>query len=143
MTFDCLISQKRFKNKNLETLYLRYQQRLMHVDLKAFLLLQIFLSSVFILTLLCINTDDERRAIPEIIGHAILLLTASLCYGVAYREKRFKKYRFLSMLMTVVLTFVLVAVDLGLDLWFAYHNTTPPDEGEIKENCLFLSILIF
>ena len=115
----------------METLYLRYQQRLMHVDLKGFLLLQILLSSVFILILLCINTDDESRALPEIIGHAVLLLTASLCYGVAYRERRFKKYQFLSMLMTVVLTFVLVAVDLGQDLWFAHHNTAHPDEGEI------------
>jgi hypothetical membrane protein len=103
----------------------------MHVDLKGFLLLQIFLSSVFILILLCINTDDESRALPEIIGHVILLLTASLCYGVAYRERRFKKYQFLSMLMAVVLTFVLVAVDLGQDLWFAYHNTAHSDEGEI------------
>jgi hypothetical protein len=83
-----------------------------------------FLSSVFILTLLCINTDDESRALPEIIGRAIiLLLTASLCYGVAYRENRFNKYQFLSMLMTAVLKFVLVAVDLGQDLWFAYQNS--------------------
>ena len=131
MTFDCL-SQKRFKNKNLETLYLRYQQRLMHVDLKGFLFLQMFLSALLILTLLCINTDDESRAVPEIIGHAIQLLTASLCYGVAYREKRFKEYQFLSMLMTIVLAFVLVAVDLGLDLWFANHNQNNPNEGEMR-----------
>jgi hypothetical protein len=113
----------------------------MHVDLKGFLLLQILLSSVFILILLCINTDDESRALPEIIGHAVLLLTASLCYGVAYRERRFKKYQFLSMLMAVVLTFVLVAVDLGQDLWFAYHNTAHPDEGEIyRELFIFINV---
>ena len=94
----------------------------MHVDLKGFLLLQIFLSVVFILILLCLNTDDESKAVPEIIGYAILMLTAGLCYGVAYREKPFKKYQFLYLLMAVVLTLILVAVDLGLDLWFTKQN---------------------
>lgn len=103
----------------------------MHVDLKGFLLLQIFLSFVFILTFLCLNTDDERRAVPEIIGQTILLLTTGLCYGVAYREKPFKKYQFLYMVMAVALAFVLVAVDLGLDFWFANRNKTNPNEGEI------------
>jgi hypothetical protein len=103
----------------------------MHVDLKGFLLLQILLSVVFILTLLGLNTDDERRAVPEIVGYAIHLLTAGLCYGVAYREKPFKKYQFLYLVMAVVLTFVLVAVDLGLDLWFANrNNTTHPNQGK-------------
>ncbi|EFX67346.1 hypothetical protein DAPPUDRAFT_331098 [Daphnia pulex] len=85
-----------------------------------------FLSSVFILTLLCINTDDESRALLEIIGRAIiLLLTASLCYGVAYREKRFNKYQFLSMLMTAVLTFLLVAVPASLYMILAVYNLLP------------------
>ncbi|XP_057376750.1 adenylate cyclase type 2-like isoform X2 [Daphnia carinata] len=120
--------RKRFKNKDLEILYDRYQQRLMHVDFKAFLLLQIFLSVIFIILLLIFNVDDESKAVPEIIGHLVLLLTACLFYYVAYREEHFKKYRFLHLLMALTLAFLLVTVDIGLYLWFAKQNETHSSE---------------
>lgn len=47
--------QERFKNKELEHLYKRYQQRLMHVNFKALLLMQICLSLIFIVILLAFN----------------------------------------------------------------------------------------
>ncbi|KZS10628.1 Adenylate cyclase type 4 [Daphnia magna] len=120
--------RKRFKNKDLEILYDRYQQRLMHVDFKALLLLQIFLGVIFILLLLVLNVDDESKALPEIVGHVVLLLTACLFFCVAYKEEHFKKYRFLHLLMALTLAFLLVAVDIGLYLWFAKHNETHPTE---------------
>lgn len=101
----------------------------MHVDFKALLLLQIFLGVIFILLLLVLNVDDESKALPEIVGHVVLLLTACLFFCVAYKEEHFKKYRFLHLLMALTLAFLLVAVDIGLYFWFAKHNETHPTEG--------------
>ena len=42
-------------NTNLETLFRRYQQRLMHIDLRAYLLLQMFISFGYIIMILVLN----------------------------------------------------------------------------------------
>lgn len=101
----------------------------MHVDFKAFLLLQIFISIFFVLLLLLLNTDDVLKAVPEIIGQLVLLLAACSFYCVAYRENHFKKYRFLHLIMALSLAFLLIVVDIGLYLWFAKHNETHTTEG--------------
>ena len=74
---------------DLETLYDRYQQRLMHVDLKAFLFLQIFLSTVYIVLLLAFGV------LPDIVGQRVLFLIACVFYSVAFTEEPFNKHKHL------------------------------------------------
>lgn len=94
----------------------------MHVDLKAYLLLQIFLSSLLIVLFIFLNLTDELRAVPEMVGQIVLLLSAIIFYVVAYKKRRFKKYPNLHIFMALTLSFLLVAVDLGLDFWFTSIN---------------------
>lgn len=101
----------------------------MHVDLKGYLLLQACLSFILIVLFIALNSNDELRAVPEIMGQIGLLLTAITYYAIAYKKRRFKKYPHLHIFMALSLAFLLVAVDLGLDFWFTYVNKNYPNES--------------
>lgn len=104
----------------------------MHVDLKAYLLLQMVISVLLIVALLSLNTDDVMRALPEIIGHFVLFSVATIFYSFAYKGRPFQKHKHLHILMALALTFLLVAVDLGLDVWFSIRNRSNQTEGIIR-----------
>jgi len=53
-------------NKNLETLFRRYQQRLMHIDLRAYLLLQMFISFGYIIMILVLNIVSHILQLTDI-----------------------------------------------------------------------------
>lgn len=110
----------------------------MHVDLKGFLLLQIFLSGLIIVLLLILNTGEKMSdAAPEIIAQGVLFVTACVFYSVAHREEPIKKYKYLHIFMAVSLAFLLVFVDLGLDLWFANQNKTQPTKGQFNSSLIW------
>lgn len=110
----------------------------MHVDLKAYLLLQLFISFFFVLTLLILNREDESKVIPEAIAHTCLFLTAVMFYGVAYREAPFKKYKLLYIVTAICLIAMLVLVDLGQDLWLIkYNSNSTSSNGNCPYNDIY------
>ena len=96
----------------------------MHVDLKGFLLLQIFFSILSIVLLLAFGVawGTLISVLPDIVGQGVLFLTACVFYSVAFTEEPFNKHKHLHGSMAVLLTLALVSVDLALDFWFAFTN---------------------
>lgn len=122
--------RERFRVKDLEDLFDQYQLRLHHAMLIIYLILQLFLSTIFII-ILAAGQEPIEELVPELTGHAAGLVVCMALLVYVYNEATFKQFPRLHIVMSGLVILTIFATDVALTLFF--KETSFP-EGEQHYN---------
>ncbi|XP_046390529.1 adenylate cyclase type 7-like isoform X2 [Ischnura elegans] len=121
--------REQFRIKDLEGLYLRYQRRLQHAYFSIFLMLQLVIGLTHLLILYF--ASDVNSTWPDMLVYGCLSVICVPMLITTYSEKILKSVPWMQLVLSFVVIFALLAVDIGLPL---YHTLNESDEGLIPSN---------
>ncbi|CAL4240739.1 unnamed protein product, partial [Meganyctiphanes norvegica] len=100
----------RFGLKDLEDLFEDYRLRLRHVLFMVYLMLQLLISSIYIIILLT-DTVNPEEPVSELLGHACIFLVCISLLVYAYNEDTFKRFPALHLVMSIIIVLALTTAD--------------------------------
>ncbi|XP_071445026.1 adenylate cyclase type 2 [Hetaerina americana] len=121
--------REQFRIKDLEGLYLRYQRRLQHAYFSIFLMLQFVLGLTHLLVLYFASNVD--LTMPDMVAYGFLSLICVPIIVITYSEKILNTWPWMQLVLSFLVIFVLLAVDVGLPL---YHSVTGSDGRTTPSN---------
>ncbi|TRY75805.1 hypothetical protein TCAL_07001 [Tigriopus californicus] len=132
---ECL--QDRFRGKDLEKLYQRYEQRAQLGTFTTYLVVQAFISIVYIgaIALVCRFKDECTSLeiptqLPDIVAQSVLLALCIILLLLVYNEKIFKDEPRLTYLFSGIMVLSLEAIDIGLVVHHSLQFTQPLTPSE-------------
>lgn len=142
---------ERFRGKDLEKLYQRYEQRAQLGTFTTYLVVQAFISIVYIgsIALVCRFKDecsslDIPTQLPDIVAQSVLLALCIILLLLVYNEKIFKDEPWLTYVFSGIMVLSLEAIDIGLVVHHSLQFTQPliPPDNDTESTISFFDEFI-
>lgn len=135
--------RERFRLKDLEALFEQYLRRINHAMLIVYLLIQVFISTVFIITL-CVTKPLTGAAAPEMTAHgATMIVSFSLLFYV-YNEKTFHEFPRQHILLSGFVAVCLFTIDVAMTLYFHEEEVAHSDYRQVVfGNPIYVILVVY
>ncbi|KAK3872759.1 hypothetical protein Pcinc_022182 [Petrolisthes cinctipes] len=136
--------RSRFKLKELEGLFDKYQLRLHHAMLLVYLFLQLSISTIFIIALALSMQRQTEEDWGELTGHVANLIVCIALLVYVYNENTFRQFPRLHIVMSGLVVLTLFTSDVALTIYFK-QNTFPGHQyTNVKYgNMVYLLLVVY
>ncbi|XP_068202815.1 LOW QUALITY PROTEIN: adenylate cyclase type 2-like [Palaemon carinicauda] len=118
--------RERFRLKDLEALFEQYLRRINHAMLIVYLMVQIFISAAFIVSL-CVTKPFTNAVAPEMTAHGVTVIVSFSLLLYVYNERTFHEFPRLHILLSGFVALCLFTIDVAMTLYFQEEDLAPND----------------
>ncbi|XP_071547406.1 adenylate cyclase type 2-like isoform X2 [Panulirus ornatus] len=135
--------RERFRIKDLEDLFERYQLRLHHAMLVVYLMLQLIVSFLFIVFLL-FSQQALGLLVPELTGHSAIFVVCTSLLVYVYNEATFRQFPSFHIVLSGLVILTLFTTDVVLTLYFHDNGGGDDQHRDIKfGNMMYLLLVVY